>query len=313
MATVRRNRKSSRMNPFLAGLFTLLALLGVIFTLEATDTTDLGLKQYWAGKPVMASNMTPVVLSMASLQPGERITTAKLWNSEQGTFNHKFMDKGVATKGAYMSLEEVLGRVMAKSKSPAQVFTERDFLPKGTPVGVSGLIPDGLVAVPIDLKRVKGIESLGFKDRFDLRIMEEADQSIKDLAQELLEKRRYTTEAERMQLAAITQGPTKRLLVQNGIVIQPATGDRKGTVTVAVHEDDVDATIHAQASGKDIYCTLHTGRPGGEQQRVEVQAVDPLADFGWVLERSREVELITGEESDRFVIPVGKSAAPEDN
>lgn len=293
------------MNPFLAGLLIVVALGGVVVTLEATDTTHFGLKKLWGGKEVIAGNVTAVVLSALPMEPGERLNTAKLWNAEQGTFNHRYIDREIAAEREYITLpQDVVGRVMARSKGPNQVFTEADFLPAGSPEGVLGLIPEGMEYVPLDPKKIKGIELLGFRDCFDLRVMVEPDASVREAAEEILKNRTYSSESERLQLAAITQGPVKHTLVQNGMVIrQPKT--KGGVVTVALHPDDVDATIDALGSGDDIFLTARRGTPGVEFVRVTDATVDPTLAYKWILEGHRDVEFFHGSEFDRSVIPVG--------
>ncbi len=294
------------MNPFLAGLFLIVAVIGVLFTLEATDTTDLGLKKLWAGGEVHAGNVTAVVMSAMPMEPGERIVSSKLWNPEQGTFNHQYLDKDLGKDREYLTLpQEVVGRVLARPKAANQTYTEGDFLPKGSPEGVLGLIPDGLEIVPLDPKKIKGIELLGFRDRFDLRAMVEADESVKKAATEILKNRSYASESERMRLSAITQGPTKRTQVQNGMVIRQPK-EKNGVVVVALHPDDVDGTIDALTSGLSIFLTARTGGSGAQTARIETETVDPMKEFQWVLDGHRDVEMFNGTEFKRSVIPVGK-------
>lgn len=305
MALARRTRKPTGMNPFLAGLLIILAIFGALLTLEAAGKTDLGLRKLWGGGEVRAANMTPVVVTSASLEPGERVTAAKLWSQEKGAFNHQYLDKDLVSDREYVALpQNVVGRVIARPKASNQAFVEADFLPKGSPEGVLGLIPDGMVSVPVDPSKVQGIRLLGYKNRFDLRVMIQADPTVREMAKEVLDKRSYSSEGDRLRLAAISEGPTQRLLAQDGMIIRQARGtNRDAVVVVALHPDDVDGVIDALSSEMDIYCTARMGNSEGESERVEPQKIDPMADYQWVLESSREVEVIRGTKFERTVVP----------
>ncbi|MFT7667349.1 MAG: hypothetical protein ACI8X5_000028 [Planctomycetota bacterium] len=307
MAPARRNSNSTGMNPFLAGLLILVAIVGALVTLEATGTTDLGLKKLWNDEPVMAGNLMPVIISAMPFEPGERITLGKVWNNEVGTFNHKFMDKNLVAERAYVALpQDLIGRVLARPKSPNQVFVESDLLPKGSPSGIVGLIPTDMVSLSIETKRVKGIDLLGFGDHFDLRAMVEADESVRVMAEKVLQNRTYSSEADRLRLATIAEGPSQRTLVQSGIVIRQPKG-KNDSLIVAIHPDDVNGAISALSSGIDIYCTASTGQPGVEVERVEKKTIDPMAEYLWVLESSKEVQIFQGNESTRAIVPTAPS------
>jgi len=295
------------MNPFLAGVLVLIAILGALFTLEATGSTDLGLNRLWGGDEVQAANMTPVVMATVPLEPGERVTVPKLWNREKKTLNHQYMSKDLVSERSFFAQpQEVVGRVLARPKAPNQAFVEEDFLPKGSPEGVLGLIPEGMVSVPVDAEKVQGINLLGFRDRFDLRVMLAMDDSVREMAEEVLDKRGYASEADRLRLAAIAGGPKQRLLAQNGMVVRP-TKEEDGVVVVALHPDDVDSTIDALSADSTIFCTSRPASQGAQVARVTPEEIDPMEEYRWVLDSSREVEVIQGGRTERMVVPVGSN------
>ncbi len=306
MATARRNRKATGMNPFLAAVLVVIAIIGALITLEATNTTNLGLKKLWSGGEVRAANMMAVVVSMTPMEPGQRVTPENLWNPAKETYNHRFMDRDLVARREFAaSPQDVVGRVLARPKSQSQAFVEGDFLPKGSPSGVSGLIPEGMISLAIKPGRVGGLDLLGFQDRFDFRVIVELDESVRHMAEKVLDKRSYASEADRLKFSSISQGPVQRHLVQEGMVIRPSKG-RGGEVVVALHPDDVEGTIDALSSGLDIYCTARTGAPGIKVSRVEHESIDPMADYIWMLESIKEVEMIRGAESERTIVPSGE-------
>jgi len=65
-------------------------------------------------------------------------------------------------------VEQVIGRVMARDKRVDFVFSENDFLPEGSRVGLSGGVPDGKQGFFLDAEQIPGLRLLKIGDRFDL-------------------------------------------------------------------------------------------------------------------------------------------------
>lgn len=300
------------MNPFLAGVLVLVAVFGVLLTLEVTGKTDLGLKRLWSGGgEVRAANSIPVVLSMLPMQPGEQVTVPALWNQEQNTYNHMYIDKGAVAEKNYLDTPElVVGRVLRRPKPAGQAFTEFDFLPPGSKPGITGLVPDGMEALSIPADRIPGLTLLAFGDLFDLRRTVEAEQGAKEMAEEILRNRSYSSEADRLRLASIVRGPAPRLLAQAGVVLRPSSGvfdpRNKEKIVVAVHPDDLDGVIAALDAKGDIHCSPRKKTSEDALTRVEVVEVDPMEEYAWVLEISREVEVIQGDESEMKNVPAAQ-------
>jgi hypothetical protein len=303
------------MNPALAGLLILVAFLGVLLTLELTGKVDLGLRSLWSGgREVHAANTTPVVLSQQPLQPGDEVTVAGLWNPQQGTYNHTFVDRARVAERNYLARpEDVVGRVLRRPKAAGQAFVESDFLPPGSPPGITGLVPDDMKSLSIEVERIPDLGLLAFGDRFDLRRSVEVDDSARRMAKEILESRTRVSDTDRMRLSAIAQGSEPVLVAQAGVVLRPSRGERtRGErIVVAVHPDDLNRLIAAVDGGGEIYCSPRRKRADGAYERVEVIEVDPLAEYAWVLEISREVELIHGGESRFSSVPTPRADGDE--
>ena len=300
------------MNPFLAGLLALVAIIGVLLTLELTGKTDMGLKKFFSGGgEVRAGNDIAVVLNSVALQPGQQVTKEALWNPQQGTFFHTYVDKDrVAEKEYLADPGEVLGRVLRRPKAAGLAFTEADFLPMGSAPGITGLVPDGMSALSIPADRIPGLGLLGFADRFDLRMNVESDEGAQRVAREILEDRSYSSEQDRLRLASIVQGPEPRLMAQAGAVLRPsnpAAIQRNEKIVVAVFPEDLNGLIAALDSKGDIYCSPRKKSPEGVYERVEVIERDPMDEYAWVLEISREVEMIAGDQSEIHNVPSAHS------
>jgi len=65
-------------------------------------------------------------------------------------------------------VDQVIGRVMARDKRVDFVFSENDFLPEGSRVGLSGGVPDGKQGFFLDAEQIPGLRLLKIGDRFDL-------------------------------------------------------------------------------------------------------------------------------------------------
>ena len=66
-------------------------------------------------------------------------------------------------------MSKILGRVTAREKPAAYVFTEADFLPEGTRPGVAGGTPEGKRAITLDAGKLKGaVHDLKEGDHVDL-------------------------------------------------------------------------------------------------------------------------------------------------
>lgn len=303
------------MNPALAGLLILVAFLGVLLTLELTGKTDLGLRSLWSGgREVRAANTVPVVLSQQALQPGDEVTVAGLWNPQQGTYNHAFVDRARVAERNYLARpEDVVGRVLRRPKPAGQAFVESDFLPPGSPPGITGLVPDDMKSLSIEVDRVPDLALLAFGDRFDLRRSVEVDDSARRMAREILESRTRVSESDRLRLSAIAQGSEPVLVAQAGVVLRPSKGGktRGERIVVAVHPDDLNRLIAAVDGQGDLHCSPRKKRADGLYERVDVVEIDPLAEYAWVLEISREVELIHGDESLFSSVPTPRGGADE--
>ncbi len=300
------------MNPFLAGLLALVAIFGVLLTLEFTGKTDMGLKKFFSGGgEVRAGNERAVVLNFVPLQPGEQVTKESLWSLEQGTFFHTYVDKDLIAEKNYLpGPEQVLGRVLRRPKAAGLAFTESDFLPMGSAPGITGLVPDGMSALSIPAERIPGLGLLGFADRFDLRMNIESDEGARRVAREILEDRSYSSEQDRLRLASIVSGPEPRLMAQAGAVLRPSNPagiQRNEKIVVAVYPEDLNGLIAALDAKGDIYCSPRKKSPEGIYERVEVVERDPMEEYAWVLEISREVEMITGDESEIQNVPSAHS------
>jgi len=307
MATTRGQRKQTKTNPFLVLVLVLVAVLGTLGTLEATGHTELGLKRLWGGEVMANPNLTPVVLSSVGLQPGQRIAAPAIWNPVRQEFHYKLLDRAHVQKSNLIGEpSDVLGRVLARPKPANQAFIEADFLPKGSPEGLLGLVPEGMRSVTIDPSKVQGLGILGFKDRFDLIMTEAVDPGIGAAARQALDSRRHVSAADRMRLSAIRKGSRQELLARGAMVIRQAESrSTKKEIVLAIHSGDVEGTLAALAAGSDLYCVSGSGAQEDVPAQSEAKPEDPVEPYKWLFENSRDVEVYEG--SDLRVKSVKKA------
>jgi Flp pilus assembly protein CpaB len=118
------------------------------------------------------------------------------------------------------NIGQVIGRVLDHDKAPGYVFTESDFLPRGTREGIVGGIPAGKRAIRIAADKVDGLYGLHPGDRFDVlaTLPIDANSGGRSLSvggpygQEL---------ALQAQLSNWSKQATVRVIVQNATIVEP--------------------------------------------------------------------------------------------
>jgi Flp pilus assembly protein CpaB len=196
-----------------------------------------------------------------------------------GKLSLMYLPPDAVTPQMYAQLGEILGRVTKKAKPPGYVFTETDFLPKGSRDGLVAAVPPGKRAMRIEADQVKGLYGLHIADRFDLvaTIPIESKAGTKGLKiggayQEVL--------ALQAELTNWMKQATVRVLVQNGQLVQPlitrqvpisANTLQQGAVTrmrpiqeyvIAVDPQEVALLTQAIAVKAQINAVPRSGQPG---------------------------------------------------
>ncbi|MEL6906502.1 MAG: hypothetical protein AAFP22_13915, partial [Planctomycetota bacterium] len=119
--------------------------------------------------PELGDGMVRAYTSARDIPAYTKISRDDLWNKNQAMLT--FVDlpeEYVEENGILASLGDITGRVMSRNKRAGYVFTESDFLPKGTRPGIAGGTPPGMRSLRIPVELVRGIIGLNPGDRFDL-------------------------------------------------------------------------------------------------------------------------------------------------
>jgi len=301
MTNSRGKRQASRFNPFLALLLVLVAAVGTVVTLEATGRTDFGLARFWRDKPALAATeVANVLVTTQAFVPGEAVDLQHVWDVTTKTFKYQLRDRRDAEKKGLLTVGDfgrIKGRVLKRAKPANEAFNEeKDFLPEGTPPGPAGLVPSGMRMMTLPVERIRGIDVLHFRDRFELKMSVPLDDGVTRTARESLASRGLANPEEKILLAKISESTRRVLLAQNAEIIQPASSkDRKSEVIVALDPEDVDRVVEALAAKNTIFCITHAA-DDPDAPRQEPEAQDPLHMYRSLLDLSKQVEVIEGTE-----------------
>src|SRR5436190_5778332 len=97
-----------------------------------------------------------------------RVRRDHLWDRRNARLAVIYLPPRAVTKEMLVNIGDIIGRVLDGDKEPGYVFTESDFLPRGTREGIGAGIPAGKRAIRISAERVDGLFGLNAGDRFDI-------------------------------------------------------------------------------------------------------------------------------------------------
>lgn len=196
----------------------------------------------------------------------------------------------VVGKDVLRDISQIVGRVAARDKALGMVFTERDFLPKGTRPGVAAGVPPGKRALTIPAEKVTGLELLRQGDRFDLVValpsQASLDQSnveyavllggIKPMdtrAGQLARQTGVRTLAKEGTMVALVQGKHTSTSGKEGLVVPSGNRTTKATevqAVIAISPEEVNRVSEAMGQDLKIFCVAHSGHAeSASHQTVE--------------------------------------------
>lgn len=146
---------------------------------------------------------------------------------------------------------DVIGRVLARDKSPGELFTEEDFMPEGTLAGTTSGVPAGKRAITVEATKIRGIQSMQSGDRFDLLASVSVDQAgVKDRRE-----------------SGGSKPVSVQTLVKNGTLVA-----REGSghdVTLAIDADEIPPLTKALSAGADLLCLARSRQPTDDENHVQ--------------------------------------------
>src|SRR6056297_1683215 len=122
-----------------------------------------------AAKP-SREGMVPVPRTLVALPAFEPVRREDVYDREQGDESYFWLPQAQveANPDWILNLSDIVGRVMARDKRADFVFSEKDFLPKGSRTGLAAGVPEGKQGFFVQASQVPGLRLLKMGDRFDL-------------------------------------------------------------------------------------------------------------------------------------------------
>jgi Flp pilus assembly protein CpaB len=187
-----------------------------------------------------------------------------------GLWNYQWVPKGALPPEAITDASKIIGRVMDHDKEPSYVFTEGDFLPRGTRPGLVAGIPPGKRSLTIEAAKIPGLHGLRLGDRFDV------------LATMKLDK----NQSNNGKGPPPVKEPEVRVLVNNGMMISPIRmrvtptttnsllgGQRTSAkpveeVVIAIDPGEIAELTAAMTLEAAITCVARSGHPDDEPESI---------------------------------------------
>jgi Flp pilus assembly protein CpaB len=186
----------------------LLAALGIIdlSRLRSSEPSTVGL--------------IAVPTSATQIPAHTRIRRDHLWDRANARISVVYLPPRAVTKEMLLNITQIIGRVLDSEKEPGYVFTDADFLPRGTREGLVAGIPAGKRAIRVSADRVDGLYGLNAGDRFDIVATMPIDAA--DGGRSLNFSGPYSQEiALETQLSNWEKQATVRVIVQNALIVEP--------------------------------------------------------------------------------------------
>jgi len=247
-----------------------------------------------------------------------RVRRDHLWDPRTNRLSVVYLPPRSVTPEMLVNISNVIGRVLDHEKAPGYVFTESDFLPRGTREGLVAGIPAGKRAIRIPADRVDGLYGLHAEDRFDLIATMPIDAS-RSGSQPFNFGGVYGQQmALQARLSNWSKQATVRVMVQNGVIVEPMTTrqvpmvqntltERGGVrtrpvqeVVIAIDPEEVTRLTEAMAVDAKIWMIPRSGRPGDPLDSMTPD-MDPVSPFAGSGSRSlTESDLAADQDAQRF-------------
>jgi Flp pilus assembly protein CpaB len=315
MTTYSPARSISRVRfgtPAVAAAAVALAVVGIGGSLWALGLLDLS---RFRAQTRSTAGLIAVPTPAQRIGTYTRVTRDHFWDPKAQQLTMLYLPPQAVTRDMLVDFRDLLGRVLAHDKQPGFVFTEADFLPKGTREGIVAGIPAGKRAVRVPADKVEGLYGLNPGDRFDLVATLPIDGRGSSPAQNFNFGGVYGQQlALQARLSNWQKQATVRVMVQNGVVVEPmitrqvpffSTSLTQGGITrmrpvqeivIAVDPEEVARLTEAMAVEAKISCIPRSGRPD-----------DPVNS---VTPDLRPVSPFTGPGGAAFTSSSGSGAAP---
>ena len=261
------------------------------------------------------AGLVAVPTAATTISAHTRIRRDHLWDRVNSRIAVVYLPPRAVTKEMLLNIGDIIGRVLDGDKQPGYVFTEEDFLPRGTREGLVAGIPSGKRAIRVSADRVEGLFGLNAGDRFDIVATLPIDAASGGGGRAPNFAGPYSQQlALQAQLSNWDKQATVRVIVQNASIVEPIntrgvttyqTSITQGTAArtrpvqeavIAINPDEVALLTEAMAVEAKLASIPRSGRPGDslESKTPDLRPFSPFVAPG----DSR----LTGADSDRFAL-----------
>lgn len=224
----------------------------------------------WTKSRTLSPDVVRVPVSGSEIPAYTRISRDHIWDKDKGQFAVVELHKSEVTDDMMVTLVQMSGRVLRRDKPKGYVFTESDFLPRGSREGLVGGIPPGKRAVVLDATKINGVFGLRVGDHVDI------------LSSQTLDLQKALSGSQLSGPNAALLGAEKRaathVLVQDGVLVTGVTTRTKpvtsssltgGTsarlipvqeVTIAVNPAEVARLNGSITAGAQLTCVPRSGQ-----------------------------------------------------
>ena len=273
-----------------------------------------------AGVPLLRSQapstagLIAVPTAATPIPAHTRIGRDHLWDRVNSRIAVVYLPPRAVTKEMLLSIGDIIGRVLDGDKQAGYVFTNADFLPRGTREGLVAGIPPGKRAIRVSADRVEGLYGLNAGDRFDIVATMPIDAAngggrAPNFAGP------YSPElALQAQLSNWDKQATVRVIVQNASIVEPMstrgvttyqTSITQGTAArtravqeavIAINPHEVALLTEAMAVDARLASIPRSGRPDDpvESKTPDLRPFSPFAAPG--------DPRLAANDSDRFTV-----------
>ena len=229
--------------------------------------------------PRSREGLVKVPRSLKALTALKKVTREDIHDLARGDDSYFWMSQARldANPDWITNPSDVIGRVLAKDKAADLVFTEKDFLPKGSRTGLSGGVPEGKQGFFVESSKIPGLELLKMGDRFDLlaSLPEEAQErpdaeygllvgGIRVRGGKPLSLSGVRVLVQDAEMVAVTRG--RDMTTQGARELPEANSKSRSTnsqetrITIAIDPKEVVTLTQALAADRAIHCVARSGR-----------------------------------------------------
>jgi len=211
-------RRSGGVNPVIATGLAVATILVVV------GLAKLPALKEWVYGPEAPSyaGMVAVPVPARPIPAYTRVTRDHLWDLPANRLAVVYLPPRAVTPEMLRELPQILGRVLDHDKAAGYVFTDADFMPRGTREGLVAGIPAGKRAIRVPAESVEGLYGLRRGDRFDVVATMPIDADRGAASQAFGFSGVYGQQmALEARLSNWQKQATVHVIVQNGVIVEP--------------------------------------------------------------------------------------------